>query len=148
MKTSVYRIPRTVLARYAALEYLSNFWWVAIIVPLFGIACLIFTKGLIQAIGLFAVLWPFSIPARAIVATNKSARFFGSGVTAFVEDGVIYFGSEAGGGMKLALSRIRDARRIGDYLRIRMGLGQFVLIPVNAIPNEDLAQFGVPLTAR
>ena len=146
--TTEYRLSRTEMARLAALEYLVNFWWVAAGVPLFGIVALIFGRGTImEVIGMSALLWPFSIPARSVLATSKSSRLFTGGVEmAVFEDRLEFRGQtpEKSGRrlrMKLDGQDIRDAKVRGRFILVRTAFFGFVPIPAQLFrpPNRKPA---------
>jgi hypothetical protein len=134
-----YRISRIVLARLTAEEYLRSFWWFALIVPVFGITCLLFGSGLLQVIGFMAILWPFSIPARAILSSSKASKLLARGTWVRFEDQTLYFCADEGTGLKLSLNAVRDIVVRGDYLLIRMRRFGFVPILRTALPEGSLS---------
>jgi len=134
--TQPFRISRNRLAFLAMEEYLRSFWWYVAIVPIFGLAAVITSEGLLRAIGAMALLWPFSIPARSIVTTAKSGRFFRDEVWMSTGDDALYFHSETSKGMMLRLSSVRDLVRRGDYLLVRLRRLGFVAIPAAAFESD------------
>ena len=74
--SDTYSLTRTEMARLTAEEYIRRFWYIAGIVPVFGLGLLIFSSGAMQVFGMICVLWPFSIPARAVIVSTKSSRLF------------------------------------------------------------------------
>jgi hypothetical protein len=145
LETASYRITRTEMARIASLEYLRSFWWVVIGIPLFGIFALIFGQGILQVIGVSALLWPFSIPARSVLATSKPSRLFAGGVRMRLYDDRMEFLGETPGKngkpyrMTLPLDAIRDVVQRGDFLLIRTFRLGFLPIRLAAFRTaEDL----------
>lgn len=143
-ETAPYRLTRTEFARVAAKEYLRTFWWFFAITPLFGLILLIFTQGLLQVIGMTAILWPFSIPARSILNTNKASRLFTGGCRlAVFEDRLEFRGEtpERKSGkplrMILAENEIRDVVRRGDYLMVRTYRLRSAPVAVAAFADEE-----------
>lgn len=141
--TSEYRISRYDLARLATEEYLRTFWWLAAIVPSFGIITLILSRGILQIIGYLALLWPFTIPARAILSTSKAARLFLNGTRMTCEDDTIFFHAKDGKGLKLQLDSVRGTvqRRGFTLIQFRswnpVPLPAFIPIPNSAFADES-----------
>ena len=133
-----YQISRVELARLAAEEYVRSFWWFLGITPLFGIVALVTTTGLLQVIGWFAILWPFSIPARAVISSSRAGKLFAKGTWFKLEDGVLYFHGDDGKGMKLTLRGVRDAVMRGEFLVLRTRRYGIVPIPVGAVSQDEL----------
>ena len=131
-----YRISRIVLARLTAEEYLRSFWWFALIVPVFGITCLLFGSGLLQVIGFMAILWPFSIPARAILSSSKASKLLSRGTWVRFEEQTLYFCADEGTGLKLSLNAVRDIVVRGEYVLIRLRHFGFVPIPMSALSAD------------
>lgn len=115
IQTAPYKISRLRLAYVAAEEYLRSFWFFAAAVPLGGLAFLLFGTGVLKIIGAFALMWPFSIPARAIMITSRAAKLFTTGVVMRLgEEEIEFLGTTPGAkGLPLRMAfptgRIRDA---------------------------------------
>lgn len=146
-ETSSYRLTRTDFARLAAVEYLRSFWWFFAIIPLFGLILIIFTSGLLQVIGMTAILWPFSIPARSVLNTTKASRLFTGGCRlAVFEDRLEFRGEkpERKSGKPLRLivkeNEIRDVVRRGDYLLVRTYRLRSAPVAVAAFADETQMQ--------
>ena len=99
------------MAYLAVAIYLRTYWWFASIVPAFGIAWLFLMPPSLKAIGLMALLWPLSLPARAILATTKAGRLLEKGTRASLEEETLFLHGEEGGGFRLALSAVRRTLR-------------------------------------
>ena len=140
IQTSEYRVSRSELALLASGEYLRNFWWFVLVTPLFGVLAFVFTSGLLQVIGLMAILWPFSIPARAVLSTSKSARLFRSCYMKADEDAVTFYGSETQPKQlrfQVPLAAIRSVRETRDFVILQTRRYGFAPIRVNAFSSED-----------
>ncbi len=134
--TDTFRIPRYVLARLAAEEYVRQFWWFVLIVPLFGAVAFVWGSGLLQAIGILGILWPVTIPARAILGGWKAGTFFSSGVRLSMDDEALYFAGSNGKGMKLSRSSVRKVVERHGFLIVRFGVGEFVAVPLEALGDR------------
>jgi hypothetical protein len=101
-------------------EYWRTFWWFILIVPVFGLGLLIFAQGPLQVIGYMGLVWPFSIPARAAIASAKSTRLFGPGcwMDGDAHEAVFYSADDVPKPLRFRLpySDIRAVRNIGDLL--------------------------------
>lgn len=135
LRTEPFRVGRLELAYLGVAEYLRTYWWFAAIVPLFGILMLVLAPGVMKAMGVMALLWPFSLPARAIVATSKAGKLMERGVWASLEDGVLYLHGE-GTGLKLSLAKLRRVERRRNFLVLSMARGDFLALPLRAVSTE------------
>lgn len=139
--TASYRLGRYELMLLTALEYLRSFWWFVIITPIFGVVAIAFGSGLLQVIGMMAVLWPFSIPARAILSTNRSARLFTGGCHLVADEDKLIFLADATEPKRLRMvlepPAIRDAVERGRYLLVRTRRLGFAPILRSAFQGND-----------
>lgn len=143
IQTRPYVVSRLRLAYLAAEEYFRTFWFFVVAIPLGGIALLAFGDPTIKAIGVFALIWPASIPARAILISTKASRLFSNGVMMRAgEDEIEFLGTKPGKGgkpMRLAIPRtlIRGGlvRRQGMFL-LRTYRLTFVPIDPEAFESE------------
>ena len=93
VRSASYRLSRHQMTLLSAAEYLRAFWWMVAVVPLFGVILLIFGNGPMQAVGFFALVWPFTIPARAALISAKASRLFTEGCEVEVNDeGLTFYG--------------------------------------------------------
>ncbi|HWD39441.1 MAG TPA: hypothetical protein VG944_11370 [Fimbriimonas sp.] len=145
LTTPAFRIPRTILARLSAEVYVRMFWWFILVPPLFGALALYLGAGLMQVIGIFGIMWPLTIPARAVLGGWKAGTFFSQGVSLEARDGILYFHGADGRGMKLALSSIRKVEERHGYVLLIFGIGNFVAIPSAALGDEksELMEAGI-----
>jgi hypothetical protein len=141
LKTRPFQIPRLRLAYLAGEEYLRTLWWIAATVPTFGIVMLIFGDRLMQVIGMMAILWPISIPARGIVSSGKAGSLFTRGCFAELDDQYLTFYDTSNRPRPLrwrvSLEEVRDVVERRDFLVVRMRRMGFVAIPLSAFQSED-----------
>ncbi len=135
MKTETFRVSRLQFAYLAVAQYLRTYWWFAAIVPLFGVAMLALGSGVMKVMGLMALFWPFSLPARAILATSRAGKLMEKGAWASLEDDVLYLHGTDGDGLKLALSKVRRVERRRGFLVLVLARGDFVALPLSALPQ-------------
>lgn len=144
--TAPYRLTRTELAYLSAREYLRSFWWFVVAVPLFGVIAVLFGEGVLKVIGMTALLWPFSIPARSILATRRASRLLTGGCRLFAFPDRLEFRGEtpAANGkpyrMIVNQSEVRDVVRRKEYLLVRTYRFSFVPITVAAFESEAQAE--------
>jgi hypothetical protein len=138
--SDVYRLFRSELMLLTAREYLRSFWWFAIATPLFGVLAVVFGTGLLQVVGMMAILWPFSIPARAVMTTTKSARLFTGGCRMEASiDQIVFLGEKSEPKrlrMILEPFTIRDLVQRGDFLLIRTRRLGFVPVRSSALGDR------------
>ena len=130
MRTETFRVSRLSLAYLAVVQYLRAYWWFAAIVPTFGAFWLVLMPGTLRAIGLMALLWPLSLPARAILATSKTGKLLEKGVWASVEGDTLFLHGEGGGGFRLELAAVRRTLRSRGFLVLVLARADFVALPL------------------
>lgn len=124
------------MAYLGVAQYLRSFWWFVAIIPVFGLIATIFGSGILRGMGIFALLWPFSLPARAIVATSRTGKLLERGAWASFEDGFLFLHGEEGQGFKLSLSSVRRVDRRMGFLVLVIPRGAFLAIPLRATSEE------------
>ncbi|RYG25424.1 hypothetical protein EON82_07210 [bacterium] len=115
---------------------MRTYWWFVAIVPAFGLIVLLFGPGVMKAMGLMAVLWPISLPARAIFGTSKTGKLLEKGACASLADGVLYLHGAEGAGFKLSLSTVRRIERRRGFFVLVLARGAFVALPEGALSPE------------
>jgi hypothetical protein len=140
VRSGEYQIDRFTLARISVNEYVRQFWWYIAIVPLFGLAAVIFGFGPLRVIGVTAMLWPLTIPGRAALTTGKAAKLFRAGTYATWDASAIYFHAVNGGGMKLEWTAVRSVVETGGFLVFRTRRLGFVPIPLTALTENQVEQ--------
>ena len=139
MRTEPFRVPRLALAYLGVAQYLRTYWWFAAIIPGFGLGLLLFGPGVMKAMGLMALLWPLSLPARAIFATSKAGRLLQRGAWASLEGGTLYLHGEDGDGLRLSLETPRRIDRTRGFLVFVLARGDFVALPLSVLSEAFLA---------
>jgi hypothetical protein len=140
VRSGEYQIDRFTLARISVTEYVRQFWWYIAIVPLFGLVAVIFGFGPLRVIGITAMLWPLTIPGRAVLSTGKAAKLFRAGTYATWDETAIYFHAANGGGMKLEWMAVRAVVLSGAFLVFRTRRLGFVPIPLAALSDTQIEQ--------
>jgi hypothetical protein len=141
IQSDTYTVPRAELAMLAAREYLRLFWWYVLIVPLFGLVLVLFAEGIVRAIGGIALLWPFSIPARSVMASGKAGRLFADGCHMEADEERIVFYGNAERQPRLRfvikLDQVRALIDRGEYLLVRTMRYGFAPIKVSAFEDPQ-----------
>ncbi len=120
---------------------MRQFWWFAGVIPLFGIIAFAFGgQSLLRGIGLFAILWPLTIPARAALATDKVGKTLSTPTVLIAEGDSLYFQGENGQGFRLRLDSVRQiVSRKGFYI-LRLRRMGFVPVPESALEEPKLRE--------
>jgi hypothetical protein len=133
LRTEEFRVSRLSLAYLAVAQYVRTYWWFVAIIPTFGLVVFLFGPGVMRAMGLMALLWPLSLPARAIFATSKTGKLLEKGAYASLEDGVLYLHGTDRGGMKLGLASVRRVERRRGFFILVLARGAFVALPEQSL---------------
>ncbi len=140
--TNEYTVPRYTLVRIAAMEYVRAFWWWIIVLPLFGLVAAVTATGILQVVGIIALLWPLTIPSRAFLVSTRAGRILVDGVWIGEENDRLYFHPKKGNGFSMSDVSIRDIVDRGDHLVLRTKRMAFFPIPKAAvIEPESLSRF-------
>ena len=140
LRTDEFRVTRLSLAYLAVAQYVRTYWWFVAIIPTFGLVTFLFGPGVMKAMGLMALLWPLSLPARAIFATSKTGKLLEKGAYASLEEGVLYLHGVDGGGMKLSLASVRRIERRRGFFVLVLARGAFVALPQDSLSPEFAAE--------
>ncbi len=133
-----FRLSRLELARIAAWEYARGYWWMFIAIPLFGLAGLaVAPDGVVRYFCTVCLLWPFSIPARAILITGKAQKLFAEDNVAVVEAGFLRLYRPSGKGSSLNLANVRSVEDRWNGLIVRTKKLGFVALPAAAFQDGD-----------
>lgn len=134
MRTETFRVSRLALAYLAVAQYVRTYWWFVSVIPAFGLALLLFAPGVMKAMGLMALFWPFSLPARAIFATSRAGKLMEKGAYASLEESVLYLHGTDGDGVKLSLAKVRRIETRRGFLVFVLPRGDFVAVPLDVLP--------------
>lgn len=143
LETKPYRVSRLRLAYLTAEEYLRTFWFFVAGAPLGGLLLLFSQDRTMQAIGFFGIVWPFSIPARAIMVSCKASRLFDSGVVLRVgPEELEFLGQKAGKSgkpLRMAIHRdmVRDVVTRQGMLLLRLYRQSIVPVDPESFASED-----------
>lgn len=135
LETKPYRVSRVRLAYLTAEEYIRTFWFFVVGAPLGGLLLLFTPDRTMQAIGFFGIIWPFSLPARAILVSGKASRLFNTGVVLRVGPEELEFLGQTPGKsgkpmrMAIPIDMVRDVvKRQGMFL---IRLYRQAIVPVD-----------------
>ncbi len=147
MRTEPFRVSRLAFAYLGVARYLRSYWWFAAIIPAFGLVALAFGAGILRAMGLMALLWPLSLPARAIFATSKAGRLMERGAWASLEDNVLYLHGEDGG-LRIGLEFVRRIERTRGFLVLVLAREDFVALPLSALGDDFIRRAEVAVSTK
>jgi hypothetical protein len=138
IESRVFRVPRFIVARLAAEQYVRQFWWMFVGIPLGGLMLLLVSPpGPMRGIALLAVLWPITIPLRSVLVARRAHPALSEGVSLRADEETFYFVRPEGGGMKLARRAVARIRRRHGYLIFEMRRPGFIPVPEDALDPED-----------
>ncbi|HWA82643.1 MAG TPA: hypothetical protein VG820_04380 [Fimbriimonadaceae bacterium] len=142
VRSQVFTITRAQLARAASEQYLRRMWPIFVAFPVFGLLAMIFGPNqFVRAIGFFAFVWPFSIPARVVLASWGKAKRLMQPTWVLLEKGVLYFHDDKGSGMKLPLEQVRRIDVRGPYYVLETRNFNFALVPIDAFDENERKAF-------
>lgn len=132
------------LARWTAREYFFRLWWWFAAIPISGVILLAVGRGenqLMTGLGMFGVLWPFTIPARAGFITRKPSRFTAKPQILSIEgDHGYLIPSDGSQGMRFQLSNLRTVTERFDVVALEIQNLRFVFVPTFALTAEQVKQ--------
>jgi hypothetical protein len=92
-------------------------------------------------LGMFGVLWPFTIPARAGFITRKPSRFTAKPQILSIEgDHGYLIPSDGSQGMRFQLSNLRTVTERFDVVALEIQNLRFVFVPTFALTAEQVKQ--------
>ncbi len=142
--SKVFVLSRTQMARIASEEYVRMYWWFVAPLPVVGLTAVLMTTGPMQALGMLALLWPFSIPARSVLITSKPSRLFTGGCHIEANSTEVAFIAEPRDGKRLrniiSLNNVRQAVRRNGVILLRMRLPGMAPIREDAFESEEQLQ--------
>jgi hypothetical protein len=142
IRSKVFTISRPQFVRVASVQYLKRMWPIFGAFPAFGLLALIFGPNqFIKVIGFFAILWPFSIPARVVMVSWNKAKRLMQPTWVGLEDGVLYFHDQEGGGTKLPLTQIRRVDKREGFYVFETRMFNFALVPIDSFEEADRVKF-------
>jgi len=142
IRSGVFSISRTQLARAASEQYLRRMWPIFAAFPVFGIGAMLYGQTpLLRAIGILAIAWPMSIPARVAIASWGKAKRLMRPTWVSLDERVLYFHDDQGGGMKLPLDQVRRIDKREPYYFFETRGFNFALVPIEAFEEPARRAF-------
>jgi hypothetical protein len=142
IRTKTFTIPRSALVRAASGQYFRRMWPIFIAFPAFGVVAFVAgPNSFVRAIGLFAILWPLTIPARVALSSWGKAKKLMSPTWVLLEDDALFFHDDEGSGMKLPLDQVRRADKRAEFYVLETRRFNFALIPVEAVEERERGEF-------
>ena len=144
IETKQYRISRSQLAYWTAFEYIRRFWPAFISFPISGLILYFFLPvAQVQALAVLMMLWPFSIPARAILITGKAAKRALKPKKLICEGSHIYFLVEPHDlNYRFHIDSVRDVKARVEYVVIELWRQRLEYVPYAAFESpEDIQAF-------
>ena len=139
--TSPFTLTRWEVALASAEEYIRTLWWILISIPLFGLVALVWGPNeLIRGLGGVCLIWPLTIPIRAVTASARAGGVYGRSTVLAFDDQWIYLVGSAGKGSKIARSEIWTVRKGRGIWRLRTRRLSIILVPSSAILAEFSGQ--------
>lgn len=139
--TNEYRISRSQLVYWSANEYVRRFWPAFIAFPITGLLMIVLMQTQMAiGLGLLMILWPFSIPARAILLTGRAAKRVLSPTRMVAEGEHLYFIVQPMElNYRINKKSIRDVIRRKEYVVVELWKFKLVYIPIGGFQsNEDI----------
>ena len=135
--SETYTILRLELAYAIAALYVRTLWWALIGLPISGVLIVILMQvPIMRYLGAVMVLWPITIPARAIVISADQRKLYIRPTIATFRDEAFYLDPEGGTPTRIPLTWIRRALRRGEMYVLVGDRGKIVLIKASAFTAE------------
>ena len=138
--SETYIIGRLELAYATAALYVRTLWWALIGIPISGVLILILMPlPIMRYLGAVMILWPISIPGRAVVITVDQRKLYvRPTIASFREEG-FFLDPEGGSPTRIPLTWVRRALRRGEMWFLVGDRGKVVLIKASAFSTVDQA---------
>lgn len=118
-------------------SYVRTFWYWIVAVPLFGVLLLTFGRDrLLQAVGLMAILWPLTIPARAFILSSRASRRLILPTTVYLGADALRF-EQKESSFRLKAQAIYKVRQARDLIWITTRKMSVFFIPADAFLGEE-----------
>lgn len=142
--TQPFTLTRLQVALASAEEYVRALWWILIPVPIFGVLALLQAPNdLIRGIGTICLVWPLTIPIRAVTASARAGAIYGQPTVFAVDDEWLYLVAKSGRGTKLHRSQVWNARLSRGIWRIKTRRLSVLFVPAEAVipgHSQELAE--------
>ena len=144
-----YTLRRYDLALLAAWQYVRRAWWFLIATPIFGLLVLMtIDEPVLRYFAFVGILWPFTIPARGIVATMRPAKKLIQETRFELAEDLALFHFGNGKGLKMPLTAVRGSFRHMNYRVFELRRFQILPVPESAFSPEDLVLFNEALKEK
>lgn len=133
-----YVIGRLELAYASAGLYVRLLWWALIGVPIGGIATLVLLHTpIMQYLGAVMVLWPITIPGRALLLTRDQRKMYMQSTVATLREDGFYFDMDGRPATRVLRTWIVRSRIYGDLYCLMGHRGRVVWIKRSAFDDDD-----------
>ena len=139
IESTEYRISRSQLVYWSANEYIRRFWPAFIAFPVSGLLLLVFMPTQVGiGLGTMMILWPLSIPARAILLTGRAAKRVLSPTRMVAEGEHVYFiVNPMDLNYRVNKKSVRDVIRRKEYVCIELWKFKMIFVPLNALEDKN-----------
>jgi hypothetical protein len=127
--TRPFQLTGAQLIRVSSAAYLQRFWWFASIYPLFGAGLLLLTTDpLARYVGVIALLWPFTIPLRAVYTLTRARRISSNTRIGVDGDDLVNMG-ENGREVRRPIEAIKSVRRVSGAILLYTTATSYIVVP-------------------
>ena len=146
--SQTYTIGRLELAYATSGLYIRSLWWALIGMPLGGLGIL-FTMQLplMKYLGTVMVLWPVTIPGRALIITSDQRKLYIKPTVTTFREKAFFLDPEGGTPTRIPLTWIKRAMRRGDMWLLVGDRGKLAMVKATAFSEEGRKQIEVELQA-
>ena len=139
IETNEYRVSRSQLVYWSANEYIRRFWPAFIAFPISGLLLLIFMPSQVGiGLGIMMILWPMSIPARAILFTGRAAKRVLSPTRMVAEGDHLYFiVNPMELNYRVNKKSVRDVVLRKEYVCIELWKFKMIFVPLISFTGKD-----------
>jgi hypothetical protein len=142
-----YSIRRAELAYATAEVYFRTYWWFILGIPVAGIAIL-FALPMLRIVGGLMVLWPISIPARAVLISGKTYRRLGAQTVARVGENEAFIEPEGQTPVRIHYNWVRKVMKSGQLFILVGPRGAFTAIRSSAFNLEQRTEIDALFRAK
>lgn len=138
IRSETYTIGRLELAYATTAAYVRTFWWALVGVPISGVLIIaILSVPIMQYLGAVMVLWPITIPGRALLITDSHRRLYLRPTVCTLREDGVYLDPEGATPTRVPREWIHGVRRWRDvYLLFGAGT-RLVVVKASAFAPSD-----------
>lgn len=135
--TRPFTLTRWEVALASAEEYLRSLWWILVPIPAFGfVAFLMGPNDLIKGLGAICLIWPLTLPLRAVTASARAGSVYGSSTVLAEDDEWLYLKNAQGKGARLARSDVWQVRLARGIWRVKTRRLSLIFIPATSLIED------------